>query len=894
MQLEPQPAKAVCTTCPYCGVGCGLIASVASDGRVSVAGDPEHPANFGRLCSKGAALGETVSLDDRLLKPTVDGAAVSWDDALNRIAHTFRTAIDTDGPDSVAFYISGQLLTEDYYVANKLMKGFIGAANIDTNSRLCMSSSVAGHIRAFGSDTVPVSYDDLEQADLIVLVGSNLAWCHPILFQRILKAKEERGTKIVAIDPRVTATTEEADLHLAIAPGSDVALFSGLLSDLARRDQLDKKFIKNHTSGFDQALAIADGMSPDKVSTTCDVPEDDITAFYDLFAKHERVVTIYSQGVNQSVAGTDKVNAIINCHLAIGRIGKVGAGPFSVTGQPNAMGGREVGGMANMLTCHMDIEREDHRRIVQSFWNAPTIANKPGLKAIELFEALEAGKIKALWIMGTSPVDSMPDADAFRAALDKCPFVVVSDVQSETDTSAMADVVLPSLAWGEKDGTVTNSERRISRQRSFMPAPGEARADWWQLAEVGKRLGWAESFAYSNPAEIFAEYASLSVADNNGTRDFDIGAFATLDRTQYETMAPFQWPQPAIAKPGVTRMFADGRFYTNDQRARFIATPVRKVANTTDAKYPLVLNTGRIRDQWHTMTRTGRAATLNTHIAEPFAEINPEDALAHGIADAELVVVQSPRGSITVRALITSRQRRGSIFVPMHWTDRLASNARVDTLVSRATDPVSGQPEFKATPVSISRFAGTWYGFAVTRHKPALNVDGGYWATARTKSGWRTELAGTKHPDNWDAWARGVLGAGSKQADVLSYCDANIGVFRYANFSGAQLSGAVFVAQAPVLVSRTHAIDALSVDYPDYQKRARILAGRAGAEEPDRGPTICACFEVGLNDIVAAVTSGKCVTVDAVGAALKAGTNCGSCRPELKRIIHDAAVKRVA
>lgn len=891
MQHEKQPTPAVRTTCPYCGVGCGILASVSKDLRVEVSGDAQHPANYGRLCSKGSALAETLSLDDRLLFPKVCGEKTSWDDALDRVANTFRAAIETDGPDSVAFYVSGQLLTEDYYVANKLMKGYIGAANIDTNSRLCMSSSVAGHKRAFGSDTVPGCYEDLEQADLIILVGSNLAWCHPILFQRILKAREERGTKLIAIDPRATATTEEADLHLAIKPGSDVALFNGLLREIARQDHLDQSFIDANTNGFSEALSVASGMSGDDVLTACGITEKERDEFYNLFLNNERAVTIYSQGVNQSTSGTDKVNAIINCHLATGRIGKPGTGPFSITGQPNAMGGREVGGMANMLACHMDIEREEHRRIVQSFWRSPVIAQRRGLKAVELLEALEAGQIKALWIMGTSPVDSMPDANAMRAALAKCPFVVVSEVQRRTDTTAVADVLLPSLAWGEKDGTVTNSERQISRQRAFIPPPGEAKADWWQMAEVGKRLGWADHFTYSGPAEIFSEYASLTAFENDGKRDFDIGAYAAISRTEYEQMKPFQWPQSPGTEPKTSRFFASGRFYTEDGRARFVATPVKDVANTTNSTYRLVLNTGRIRDQWHTMTRTGRAPTLNTHIAEPFAELHPDDAKSYGISDADLVTVKSARGKILVRALLTTRQRRGSIFVPMHWTDQLARSARVDALVSRATDPVSGQPEFKATPVAISRYTANWYGFAVTRERPCVCNDTSYWATAQTKKGWRTELAGSRPLEDWDAWARALMSDEAAALELISYRDANAGIYRFAGFNGENLEGAVFIAPTPVIVSRNYAIDAFATSFSSYQQRARLLAGRAGAEERDRGPTVCACFEVGLNEIVEAVTSGGCTSVDAVGAALKAGTNCGSCRPELKRIIHERSVK---
>ncbi len=460
---------------------------------MTVRGDPDHPANFGRLCSKGSALGETVGFEDRLLAPQINGRRANWNEALDLVATTFSRTIAEHGPDSVAFYVSGQLLNEDYYVANKLMKGFIGSANIDTNSRLCMASSVAGHRRAFGADTVPGTYEDLELADLIVLVGSNLAWCHPVLYQRIAAAKQKRPQmRIVLIDPRRTMTADIADMHLAVRPDGDVALFTGLLAWLADHDRLDRAFIAAHTNGFDDALAVAKAISLDEIADQTGVPADELRAFYTLFARTERAVTVYSQGVNQSSAGTDKVNAIINCHLATGRIGKPGTGPFSVTGQPNAMGGREVGGLANMLAAHMEIENPEHRDRVQRFWRAPCIASQAGLKAVEMFRAVADGRVKAIWIMGTNPAVSMPEVGLVEAALKTCPFVVVSDVVSETDTLRLAHIKLPAAAWGEKDGTVTNSERRVSRQRPFLPSPGEARPDWrssatWRSVWVSAR-----------------------------------------------------------------------------------------------------------------------------------------------------------------------------------------------------------------------------------------------------------------------------------------------------------------------------------------------------------------------------------------------------------------------
>src|SRR6202030_1153775 len=486
-------ASVVSTTCPYCGVGCGVRAEIAADGRVRVLGDPAHPANFGRLCSKGSALTETIDLEGRLLHPQIGERRASWNDALELVASTFSRTIAEHGPDSVAFYVSGQLLTEDYYVANKLMKGFIGSANIDTNSRLCMSSAVAAHKRAFGEDLVPTNYEDLELADLIVLVGSNLAWCHPVLHQRILKAKEVRPSlRVVVIDPRRTPTCDMADLHLPLRAGTDVTLFNGLLSWLAQHQLVDRAFVDAHTRGAAQALLVAENTAGDMgaVARLCGLDIRTLRDFYEWFGSTDRVVTLFSQGVNQSSSGTDKGNSIINAHLLTGRIGRPGTGPFSITGQPNAMGGREVGGLANTLAAHMELENAEHRRIVQDFWAAPRIAERPGLKAVDLFEAMHRGRIKAVWIIATNPVVSLPNADRAREALRRCDLVVVSDCVAQTDTTALAHILLPAAAWGEKDGTVTNSDRHISRQRSFLPAPALARPDWWMICQVAQRLGF--------------------------------------------------------------------------------------------------------------------------------------------------------------------------------------------------------------------------------------------------------------------------------------------------------------------------------------------------------------------------------------------------------------------
>ncbi|RVB62617.1 nitrate reductase, partial [Mesorhizobium sp. M7A.F.Ca.CA.002.03.2.1] len=870
--MEIDEAREVRTTCPYCGVGCGVLAKVAADGQVSVRGDPDHPANFGRLCSKGSALAETIDLDGRLLHPEIHGRRAGWDEALDLVASTFSQTIAEHGPDAVAFYVSGQLLTEDYYVANKLMKGFVGSANIDTNSRLCMASSVAGHRRAFGSDTVPGTYDDLELADLIVLVGSNLAWCHPVLYQRIAAAREKRPEmKIVLVDPRRTMTADIADMHLAIAPDGDIALFTGLLAYLGQHNALDRTYITTHTTGFGQALFAASALDLAGVAAATGLSEDELDRFYSLFAATSKTVTVYSQGVNQSSSGTDKVNAIINCHLATGRIGKPGAGPFSVTGQPNAMGGREVGGMANMLAAHMEIENPDHRDRVQRFWNAPAVAGKPGLKAVEMFKAVADGHIKALWIMATNPVDSMPDADAVEAAIKACPFVVVSDVLARTDTVRHAHVRLPAAAWGEKDGTVTNSERRVSRQRAFLRVPGDALPDWRIIAELGKRMGFGEAFSYASPAEVFAEHAALSGFENDGARDFDIGAYAGVDAEGYEALEPFQWPAPSQGAPlwpaghlplkggdrlswpsspihnvakrkqsaklpisplegemagrreggaqaggwpegvGTTglqaRFFANGNFFTPDRKARFIAIrPTTEIRTSPD--YPLILNTGRIRDHWHTMTRTGKSPRLSQHIAEPFVEIHPADAQRFGIGDADIARVSSPRGDVLVRALVTARQRQGSLFAPMHWTDQFSAKGRLDTLTAPLTDPISGQPALKHVAVRIEKFAAKAFGFAVARQRPEPNT-APYWAVAKCKGGWRVELAFADDDIDWAGFAGSLFGT-SLGAEISAYHDRDVGQHRIAAFDDDQLSGALFVAPGPVAVSRGWAAEQLS------------------------------------------------------------------------------------
>jgi assimilatory nitrate reductase catalytic subunit len=853
------------TTCPYCGVGCGVLATPDGAGGARIKGDPDHPANAGRLCSKGTALGETLGLGGRVLTPQVGGAPASWDAALDLVARRFQSAIRDHGPDSVAFYLSGQMLTEDYYAANKLIKGYIGTANVDTNSRLCMASSVAGHKRAFGADTVPGTYEDLDQADLVVLVGSNLAWCHPVLYQRLVAAQKARGTKVVVVDPRRTATCDIADLHLALAPGSDAALFNAALVALADRGALDRAYLAAHVAGFDAALIAARASDPAMTGLAA----ADLATFLDWFTTTARTVTLYSQGINQSESGTDKVNAILNCHLASGRIGRPGMGPFSVTGQPNAMGGREVGGLANTLACHLDIGNPTHRAAVQGFWNSPVIPEKPGLKAVEMFQAVAAGRIRALWIIHTNPAVSMPDADAVARAIKGCDFVVVSDV-TQTDTTRLADVVLPATAWGEKSGTVTNSDRTISRQRAFLPAPGQARDDWRMVADVAARMGWGEAFGWQSVGDVFAEHARLSGVAGDLGRDFDISGLAKAD---YDALPPTRWPVSARQQGG--RFFGQGGFFTPDQRARMLPITPRLPVARTASRYPFRLNTGRVRDQWHTMTRTALSPRLTQHIAEPFVEIHPADAAGLGLAPATLARVTSPQGQAILRVSITDRVAPGQVFAPMHWTGETAPTGRVDALVAAVTDPVSGQPESKASVVAIAALNPAWYGFAVSIGPQS--PDATYWARARHAGGWRSELAGMERPQDWEAYARALFDL--PDATCLSVEDRVRGTHRLALMEGGRTLAALFAAPEPVQLARGHLADQVG------QGGAALLAGRPGAGVADPGPTICACLNVGLNTITAAIAAQNLRSVEQIGAALQAGTSCGSCRPELAALL---------
>jgi assimilatory nitrate reductase catalytic subunit len=875
------------TTCPYCGVGCGVLVDRDSAGAVSVRGDPLHPANFGRLCAKGSALAETIGLEGRLLEPVVDGRAATWDAALGVVADGFSKAVREHGPDSVAFYVSGQLLTEDYYVVNKLAKGFVGTANIDTNSRLCMASSVAGHKRAFGSDTVAGCYEDLELADLLVLVGSNAAWCHPVLYQRMAAAKAANpACRIVVIDPRRTATCEGADLHLAVRSGSDSVLFNGLLAYLANTGAIDSPFVRTSTTGAEAALQQVAGQTVTQTAHVCGLAEGAVELFFDWFAKTGRVVTLYSQGVNQSSSGADKVNAIINCHLLTGRIGRPGMGPFSLTGQPNAMGGREVGGLANQLAAHMEIENRQHRDIVQRFWRSPVIADKAGLKAVDMFEAIADRRIKAVWIMSTNPLVSLPDADRARTALDTCDLVVVSDCMRHTDTSRHADVLLPALTWGEKDGTVTNSERRISRQRRFLPAPGTARADWRIICDVAKRMGYP-GFDYSGVAEIFREHAALSGFENGGSRDFDLSALSTLDDRAYDTLAPIQWPVTRDYPTGTARLFETGGFFTADRKARFVPVAPRPPKNATSRDFPLVLNTGRIRDQWHTMTRTGKSPRLTMHVFEPCAEFHPDDARKAGLDDGALARLSSRWGQMVARVTVTAEQRRGCVFVPMHWNGEYAGDGLVNRLVNPATDPTSGQPESKHTPIKVEPYLPKWYAFILSRGE-IERPDAGYWVSGRAGTCWRMELAGDERPASWREWARAQLRVGHADIEWIAYRDTSAGRYRYAAIRDGRLEGCVFIAPDHRLVSRSWLSSLFAEDTISSNVRTSLLTGRPHEAAADIGAIVCACFSIGQHQISAEILKGA-RNVEVIGERLKAGTNCGACKPEIGKLLNSFA-----
>jgi len=691
------------SVCPYCGVGCGVILETRKGKVVKVKGDPNHPANWGKLCTKGTTLHKTIHTPDRLTQPLVRKTRsdsllpVSWDTALDRISQTFRSLIERYGSGSIAFYISGQLMTEDYYVVNKLSKGFLKASNLDSNSRLCMSSAVMGYRRAFGVDAPPCSYEDLALTDCIFIIGSNTAYCHPVLFMRIAEAKASKGDnlKIIVADPRRTPTAGIADLYLPLSPGSDVALINGMIHILINEGLIDRDFIYSNTEGFEELEKTVQEYLPERVSQICRIPPSIIREAALVYGGANAALTLWAMGLNQSRQGTDKNNAVINLSLVTGNIGRPGAGPFSLTGQANAMGGRETGGLANLLPGHRYTENPSHRQEVAAVWGCGEISDTKGLTTVELFEAVYRGIIKAVWIICTNPVVSLPNGSKFEEALNRAELVIVQDLYSLTDTALFADVLLPAAGFGEKEGTMTNSERRISYIAKAVNPPGESLPDWEILTRFAHKMGFAEFFPYEKAEDVFEEYKQLTRG-----RDMDITGI-TYQRLQTE--GPIQWPCPAETHPGTPRLYTEGKFHTENGRARFI--PVRFIppAELPDSEFPLVLTTGRLRDQWHTMTKTGKIETLLLHDPVPMLEINPKDSLKLGVKDGDLVVVESRRGEATIQAIVTDRVKEGTVFLPFHWGKLLANKGRANLMTVEALDPFSKQPEFKACAVRIRK-----------------------------------------------------------------------------------------------------------------------------------------------------------------------------------------------
>ncbi len=890
------------STCPYCGVGCGVIVEHDATQITGVRGDPDHPANFGRLCTKGGTLhlGMTPQvMAQRLMHPqlrsdkTAARKRVSWDAALDHAAEKFARAISEHGPDSVAFYISGQLLTEDYYVFNKLAKGLIGTNNVDTNSRLCMSSAVAGYKATLGADAPPCSYEDIDHADCLLIAGSNTAWAHPVLFRRIEDARAARPEmKLIVVDPRRTDTAEAADLHLAILPGTDIALYNAMLHVLLWEDLADLDYVRAHTEGFDALKTLVRDYTPALAADICGVNAEDIVTAARWFGQAPAALSLYCQGLNQSSHGTDNNAAIIHLHLATGKIGKPGCGPFSLTGQPNAMGGREVGGLANLLSAHRDLANPEHRAEVARLWGVADVPAKPGLTAVELFEAVHRGEIKALWIACTNPAQSLPDLTRVQEALARCPFVVLQEVSADTETATFADLLLPAAGWGEKEGTVTNSERRISRVHAAVPAPGEARADWRIVVDFAHRLESRLSqygdtlFPYANTEDIFNEHRATTVG-----RDLDIGG---LSYALLEQSGPQQWPLRAGAVFGTPRLYAGGVFPTASGRARFTPTQHRPPAEATDPRHPLHLNTGRLRDQWHGMSRTGVVSRLHAHAPEPAIEMHPRDMERRGIVDGDLVRLKGKRGSLLLRAAASNTLRPAQTYVPMHWGGQFMSGPGVNALTLPVTDPVSRQPELKHAAVQVEKFTVGWQLVAMRRddegglhaalHPWLARFDhatltlAGRDSTVVVLRAWGGEGSPVPSPD---MLAELAAATGLDAPHMLAFNDTRRGIAKRALIEGDRLAGAL-------LCNETRATDwlldliARGGSTADLRKWLFAPLATPPAAGPARGRIVCNCFDVSESEIRAELAAG--LDLAALQEKRKCGSNCGSCLPELRRM----------
>ncbi len=697
--------KSYKTTCSYCGVGCGIIAKKDTKGVITVEGDPDHPVNRGMLCSKGMNLHHVVQdKSDRILFPEMrwskghERQRVSWDQALDRTAAVFNTIIKKYGPDSVGFYVSGQCLTEEYYLVNKLAKGFVGTNNVDTNSRLCMSSAVVGYKQALGEDSVPISYDDIELADCFMIAGANPAWCHPILYRRIEAHKEKNpNTKIIVVDPRRTQSCDIADLHLQILPGTDVVLYNAIAKRLIDRKKIDKNFILNHTDDFDSLKEVLQSTSITEAAKICGVTVTEIKKAASYIADAKGFITLWAMGLNQSSIGVYKNNALLNLSLLTGHIGKPGSGPFSLTGQPNAMGGREVGGMANLLAAHRDLANDDHRREVANFWGGKEISPKPGLTATEMFDALESGKLKAVWIICTNPLVSLPNANKIEKALKKAKFVIVQDISHRSETTEYADVLLPAAGWAEKEGTMTNSERRITYLNKVIDPPGEALPDAEILWNFARKMEY-KGFDYNAVEEVYKEHCMLTKGTN-----IDISG---LNYNRLKTEGSFQWPVPDNNHQGTSRLFENNTFYTDTGNAKFVVPRFTKpTSELLTEKYPLILTTGRVRDQWHTRTKTGKVNRLLTHTPDPFLEMNQVDAFLRKLKDGDIVVVESKRGKVQVKVKVCDTINKGVVFLPMHWGKVLGNDyGRANNLTTDIIDPISKEPDFKFSAVQVSKY----------------------------------------------------------------------------------------------------------------------------------------------------------------------------------------------
>lgn len=887
-------AELVETTCPYCGVGCGVDAEVKYDQNndnarlCSIKGTNSHPANFGKLCVKGTNLAKSNGLEGRMLTPRIAGVDCDWPTAITHVANVFKQTIAQYGPDSVAFYVSGQLLTEDYYVANKLMKGYIGSANIDTNSRLCMSSAVAAYKRAFGADAVPCSYDDLDCSELLVLVGSNAAWTHPVLFQRMERAKKRNpNTKIVIIDPRKTASCELADFHLQLSPGSDVALFNGLLAWLNDNNCIDAEFINSYTNGFKSTVEIANQLSIEAVSELCDIDIKQLEQFFALYAKSDSAITFYSMGVNQSSSGVDKANAIINCHLATAKIGKPGSGPFSITGQPNAMGGREVGGLANMLAAHMDIDNPQHRELVQEFWQSPKIPERNGCRAVDLFDQIDTGQIKAVWIMATNPLVSMPNRSKVEAALKNCEHVIVSDCVNDNDTIQLADVCLPATGWSEKNGTVTNSERRISRQRGILSPAGAAKNDWQIICEVAQQMGYTKGFEYTHPAQIFDEHTRLSAFRNNQDdifRDFNLSALTQLSESEYNSLKPVQWPVTTKDKIGTKRLFTDNLFYTATKKANFIAISHKTPQSTVSTEFPFVLNSGRSRDQWHTMTRTGMSHELMTHTPIATLSINPKDALALDVTEGQLVSIcssHSQKNQVILPVKVSNEVRTGEVFAPIHWSDTWGSSCSIARLYGDARDDISGQPELKYTAVSIKKKQVFSYSTVLTANsiEPALLTKMEYWTKQTSAFGFIYHFAQFNQNNNIDNLIEMLPAVDVWVSKHGSLCNSGIG-YKQDKLNAFYMSQSQGFSINSDWARSLFLADKLSL--VDVNMLLRNLVPDTFAS----GKLVCSCYKVHESTIIEAVCDGV-DSVEGLADQLKCGTNCGSCKSELRQYVRD-------